>query len=329
MTAIVNVFDDHDYAEAAGQLLAERIEARHLKDEAAVSPICRRLRVALSDREPERRSWPRRLHQTMADYVVIAISPALIMTLVGSLVFFLLNVFYQGQFAGRLHWVMACFVFAAVLIGRISIEEGFERAMPFGIALAIAVGIAVDEVRRAARQLGRLVRLADQLGLDRADLVVRPSADLGLHRDRRRRRTPPARDCCKPPAWSGPTEAKRPKRPCSTNSGWKARPRAEVPSRLVAALRRTAAPAARAGRVGRLLFAGRAAAVRHRPVVHPGRATSAAAAMPSGCCASTSASGLGLLLTTSFLGLRRYLRQRRIEMPHADGQPLAGHRRRP
>ena len=27
------------------------------------------------------------------------------------------------------------------------------------------------------------------------------------------------------------------------------------------------------------------------------------------------ASGLGLLLTTSFLGLRRYLRQRRLEMP--------------
>src|SRR6185295_9967065 len=29
------------------------------------------------------------------------------------------------------------------------------------------------------------------------------------------------------------------------------------------------------------------------------------------------ASGMGLLLTTSFLGLRRYLRQRRIEMPAA------------
>jgi hypothetical protein len=54
----------------------------------------------------------RKLHQTMADYVVIAISPALIMALVGSLVFFLLGVFYQGQFPVRLHWVMACFVFA-------------------------------------------------------------------------------------------------------------------------------------------------------------------------------------------------------------------------
>ncbi len=87
----------------------------------------------------------RKLHQTMADYVVIAISPALIMALVGSLVFFLLGVFYQGQFQERLHWVMACFVFAAVLISRIAIEEGFERAAPFGAALAIVVGIAANK----------------------------------------------------------------------------------------------------------------------------------------------------------------------------------------
>ncbi|MGD9721147.1 MAG: DUF58 domain-containing protein [Pirellulales bacterium] len=41
VTAIVNVFEERDYAEAAGKLLAERIETRHLKDEAAVSEICR------------------------------------------------------------------------------------------------------------------------------------------------------------------------------------------------------------------------------------------------------------------------------------------------
>ena len=87
----------------------------------------------------------RRLSQTTADYIVIALSPALVMTLVGSLVYFLLAVFYQGQFTDRLHWVMTCFVFAAVLIARISIEDGFERAMPFGIALALAVGVAANQ----------------------------------------------------------------------------------------------------------------------------------------------------------------------------------------
>ncbi|HEX3726284.1 MAG TPA: hypothetical protein VHV08_08575, partial [Pirellulales bacterium] len=86
----------------------------------------------------------RRLKQTTVDYVVIALSPALIMTLVGSLIIFLLAVFYRGEFQLRLHWVMACFVFGAVLIARISIEEGFERAAPFGMALALAVGVAAN-----------------------------------------------------------------------------------------------------------------------------------------------------------------------------------------
>ena len=41
VTAIVNIFEDHEYAEAAGKLLAERIDTRHLKDETSVSEICR------------------------------------------------------------------------------------------------------------------------------------------------------------------------------------------------------------------------------------------------------------------------------------------------
>ena len=39
---------------------------------------------------------------TAADYVITALSPALIMGLVGSLAFFLLEVGYQGQYTGRL-----------------------------------------------------------------------------------------------------------------------------------------------------------------------------------------------------------------------------------
>lgn len=41
VTALVNVYDDTAYAEAAGKLLAEQIDARHLRDEAAVSSVCR------------------------------------------------------------------------------------------------------------------------------------------------------------------------------------------------------------------------------------------------------------------------------------------------
>jgi len=81
--------------------------------------------------------------KTTADYVAIAISPALIMVLVGSFVFFLLEVFYGGQHATRLHWILFWFVFASVLISRISIEHGSERAGLYGLALAAATGIAV------------------------------------------------------------------------------------------------------------------------------------------------------------------------------------------
>ena len=43
-----------------------------------------------------------RPNQTLADYVALAISPALIMGLVASLVFFLVNVLYAGEFVDRL-----------------------------------------------------------------------------------------------------------------------------------------------------------------------------------------------------------------------------------
>ena len=52
----------------------------------------------------------RRLHSTLIDYLVVAISPALMMTLVGSLVLFLLAVFYQGSYQGRLEYFVSLFV---------------------------------------------------------------------------------------------------------------------------------------------------------------------------------------------------------------------------
>ena len=81
----------------------------------------------------------KRLHMTNADYVAIAISPALIMALVGSLVFFLIEVLYEGQYQGRLNYSFALFVFAAVLIGRISIEMGSEHASLFALPLGLAM----------------------------------------------------------------------------------------------------------------------------------------------------------------------------------------------
>lgn len=81
----------------------------------------------------------KKLHMTTADYLVIAVSPALIMSLVGSLVFFLIEVFYAGEYAARLDYAFGLFVFAAVLIARISIEEGREYASLFALPLAGAM----------------------------------------------------------------------------------------------------------------------------------------------------------------------------------------------
>jgi hypothetical protein len=41
VTAVINIYEDREYAAAAGKLLAEQIDARHLRDEDAVSSICR------------------------------------------------------------------------------------------------------------------------------------------------------------------------------------------------------------------------------------------------------------------------------------------------
>src|SRR5258707_15758871 len=57
----------------------------------------------------------RRLQPTLIDYVVIAINPALIMVLIGSLIYFILEMCYQGQYPERLHFCLSMFILGAVL----------------------------------------------------------------------------------------------------------------------------------------------------------------------------------------------------------------------
>src|SRR6187401_2722670 len=102
----------------------------------------------------------RRSPETLADYLVVAISPALIMLLVGSLVFFLIEVFYQGQYEARLLFVMAMFVMAIVCVARIAMEEGAGYASLFGVPLALVTALALSrfvEVRGPMAAFGPLV----------------------------------------------------------------------------------------------------------------------------------------------------------------------------
>ena len=80
---------------------------------------------------------------SVADYVVTAIGPVLVMLMVGSLVFFLVEVLYAGKYSDRLLYTFFFFVMAAVLVARISIQYDAGRAAVYGVALAVATYLAL------------------------------------------------------------------------------------------------------------------------------------------------------------------------------------------
>lgn len=106
-----------------------------------------------------------RLRQTLTDYVVVAISPALIMALIGSLVFFLLEVFYHGEYQARLQYIFALFVFATVLIGRISIEEGASHAALFALPMGVVTALAMMRFVQFQGDISPFLHIVINLGL--------------------------------------------------------------------------------------------------------------------------------------------------------------------
>lgn len=86
----------------------------------------------------------RRPPATLADYVLVGINPALIMILIDSLVFYLLAIFYGGGYDLRVMFIFAMFIMGAVAVCRISMEEGAGYAANFGFPLGIVTLIAVN-----------------------------------------------------------------------------------------------------------------------------------------------------------------------------------------
>lgn len=77
---------------------------------------------------------------TLADFVFFVISPVLIMAMVGSLVLFLAMVVNVGKYEARLMWVLFWFVMAVVLIARISMNDAIgSRARIYGLILGSLV----------------------------------------------------------------------------------------------------------------------------------------------------------------------------------------------
>ncbi len=254
-----------------------------------------------------------RLDKTLGDYVVIALSPALIMTLVGSLVFFLLEVSYRGQYASRMHWILFWFVFGAVLVARIAIEEGQAHARLFGVVLCGAVGFAAmrfidDAVLIAWVLLAVVWWCSSKLTWDCTLIDESEDASGEGLLQAAGFNTAEQPDS----AAEGPDKVSKASRNgdeaspfndadddsiSDESEGGKARPHA--PGLWVVYFSLAALPLFGAGQ---LLI----------PAAEAGRRSYAFQLL-----AVYVASALALLLTTSFLGLRRYLRQRKLEMSPA------------
>jgi len=84
---------------------------------------------------------------TVLDHVTVVLSPALIMGLVGALVFFLLEVLYRadGPFKPRMQWILGFYVFGIVLVGRVSMQgDGASRSTLYGLVLAVLTYIGMQ-----------------------------------------------------------------------------------------------------------------------------------------------------------------------------------------
>jgi hypothetical protein len=264
-----------------------------------------------------RRSKP---EKTLGDYVAIAISPVLIMSLVGSLVFFLLKLSYQGDYEGRLQWTLFWFVFASVLVSRISIEQGIASASGYGMALAAVTGVwllrFVDFVLGAWCLLAVVWWCTSKLtwdctlinddedasgegllqaaGLDRSSSLEQDLSD----DDAKRRGKSASFDQKQRPESRGGTVSWW-RRFLRNRSETKGKGQPHAPGLWVVFFSLAALP---------LFGFGQALLPESDP---------AGRRYGFQLLVIYVASALGLLLTTSFLGLRRYLRQRHLQMPAA------------
>jgi hypothetical protein len=243
--------------------------------------------------------------QTLADYVVIAISPALIMTLIGSLICFLLEVFYPGEYQGRMRWILGCFVFGSVLVARVAMHaEAAPRAPLYSLVLGAAAWFGLGAFIAYPPELQALSWLInaglvllvwwcaqrltwdctyidDQVDAGRAGLLK----ETGLEKSAQQIESPAEEGDDKLSWWERFVRFRDAQRKRHTPGTWVIY--FSLGALPIFALFQALIPAEEAVR-RRYTFLLMAVYV---------------------------ASGLGLLLTTCFLGLRRYLRQRNLRMP--------------
>lgn len=103
---------------------------------------------------------------TLTDMVIKALNPVLIMVLVGSLAFFLLEVLYAGRYASELRWTLFFFVIGMVLIARITMTgEIAARSGCYAPILGLGVWLTMQryityDAEGPVAGLGGLINLA-------------------------------------------------------------------------------------------------------------------------------------------------------------------------
>lgn len=262
----------------------------------------------------------RRIDKTLADLVVAALMPALLVGLLTSLTFFLLELAYSGQYIGQMKNVLFFFVIGAVLIARITMMGDIaDRAALYGILLAIAAGLAlvrfVDVPKTALAGFAWLIPIAlmavvwwsaHKLTLDCTWDDETDQAETGGLLDH----IPFASGGTASPGSSERFSASKAERSSGTaeqqkdwfdryQSDRQAEQKRKKPGRAVIYFSLAVLP----------LF-GLGQAILPSSDLERRRYAFWLLALYLAC-------GLGLLLTTSFLGLRRYLRVRKLQMPAA------------
>ena len=247
-----------------------------------------------------------RRDKTTIDYIVIALNPALIVTMIASLVYFLTLCMYRGDFIARINYILFLFIVAAVGIARIAIEEGRGRAMAFALGLGAATLLSTmrfvgEGMLMVVGLLTVIWYLADRITIDctlideQSDASGEGLMQGGLFGGAAKQESDVSLD--------GTTQSltdRRDNDQAATGTNDPQRPRGKKrghrPGMWILYLAFAAIPLYGLGQV-----------------LLPGDTATRDSALRS--LAIYLASSLLLLVTTSFLGMRRYLRQRGVDMP--------------
>ena len=233
--------------------------------------------------------------KTAADYAAIAVAPILIFLMISSLANFLILVLYRGGFQSRLSWTVMCFTMGIVAVARIAIER--DRVYSYGYAAALGLATLLV-MSRLVDSLLFCIFILFVVGY-LADLIVRDCTLIDDDVDASGEGLIDSGHLfLKKQIEISASEGHRAEMQTGEPEGKVSKPRGKVsqPGRTVMYLAMAALPLFGLGQ----FFL---------------RNDSASWASAKYLLAFYLFASLSLLVTTSFVGLRRYLRQRKVDMP--------------